>query len=164
MGQLFRGYCYMLINESPGFMTLMCQNERTKWIKWNEPWWCLNKVRHRINLGFYGGSDGKESTCNVRDPDLFPGLGRHLPQVWSLEKKMATHPSILIFWRIPWTEEPGVLQPTGSQRVQHTWVTNASYGTRIDLKFFQSPWIDKLHLLQRLTCATLSSIISLISH
>ena len=27
---------------------------------------------------------------------------------------MATHPSILA-WRIPWTEEPGGLQPTGSQ-------------------------------------------------
>ena len=25
---------------------------------------------------FLGGSDGKESTCNVRDLDLVPGLGR----------------------------------------------------------------------------------------
>ena len=30
-----------------------------------------------------------------------------------LEKGMATHPSILA-WRIPWTEEPGQLQPMGS--------------------------------------------------
>ena len=29
-----------------------------------------------------------------------------------LEKRMATHPSILA-WRIPWTEEPGGLQSTG---------------------------------------------------
>ena len=35
-----------------------------------------------------------------------------------LEKKMATHSSILA-WRIPWTEEPGGLQSTGSQRVGH---------------------------------------------
>ena len=28
---------------------------------------------------------------------------------------MATHSSILV-WRIPWTEEPGGLQSTGSQR------------------------------------------------
>ena len=34
----------------------------------------------------------------------------------SLEKEMATHSSILA-WRIPWTEEPGRLQPIGSQRV-----------------------------------------------
>ena len=33
-----------------------------------------------------------------------------------LEKEMATHSSILA-WRIPWTEEPGVLQSMGSQRV-----------------------------------------------
>ena len=41
-------------------------------------------------------------------------LGRGDP----LEKEMATHSSILA-WRIPWTEEPGRLQSTGSQRVGH---------------------------------------------
>ena len=35
-----------------------------------------------------------------------------------LEKEMATHSSILA-WRIPWMEEPGGLQSTGSQRVGH---------------------------------------------
>ena len=35
-----------------------------------------------------------------------------------LEKKMATHSSILA-WRILWTEEPGGLQSTGSQRIGH---------------------------------------------
>jgi len=35
-----------------------------------------------------------------------------------LEKEMATHSSILA-WRIPWMEEPGWLQSTGSQRVGH---------------------------------------------
>ena len=43
-----------------------------------------------------------------------------------LEKGMATHSSILA-WRIPWTEEPGGLQPMGSQRVGHDWVTNNSF-------------------------------------
>ena len=44
--------------------------------------------------------------------------------VWSLgwehplDKGMATHSSVLA-WRIPWTEEPGGLQSTGSQRVRH---------------------------------------------
>ena len=41
-------------------------------------------------------------------------LGREDP----LEKEMATHSSILA-WRISWTEEPGRLQSTGSQRVGH---------------------------------------------
>ena len=35
-----------------------------------------------------------------------------------LEKEMATHSSILA-WKTPWTEEPGRLQSTGSQRVGH---------------------------------------------
>ena len=35
-----------------------------------------------------------------------------------LEKGMMTHPNILAR-RIPWTEEPGRVQPMGSQRVKH---------------------------------------------
>ena len=35
-----------------------------------------------------------------------------------LEEEMATHSSILA-WRIPWIDEPGGLQSTGSQRVGH---------------------------------------------
>ena len=35
-----------------------------------------------------------------------------------LEKEMATNSSILA-WKIPWMEEPGRLQSTGSQRVGH---------------------------------------------
>ena len=29
-----------------------------------------------LPMGFPGGSDGKESTCNAGDPGLIPGLGR----------------------------------------------------------------------------------------
>ena len=54
---------------------------------------------------------------------------KHLPATWEtwvrsldqedpLEKEMAAHSSILA-WKIPWTEEPGRLQSTGSQRVGH---------------------------------------------
>ena len=38
--------------------------------------------------------------------------------VCRLEEGMAAHSSILT-WRIPWTEEPGRLQSTGSERVKH---------------------------------------------
>ena len=41
-----------------------------------------------------------------------------LDQEDPLEKDMATHSSILA-WKIPWTEDPGRLQSTGSQRVRH---------------------------------------------
>ena len=59
---------------------------------------------------FPGCSDGKESACNVGDLALIPVSGRspgeengNLLQYSCLEN--------------PWTEEPGGLQSTGSQRV-----------------------------------------------
>ena len=36
----------------------------------------------------------------------------------ALDKEMATH-STTLAWRIPWMEEPGGLQSTGSLRVGH---------------------------------------------
>ena len=41
---------------------------------------------------------------------------------------MAPHSSTLA-WKIPWTEEPGVLQSMGSLRVGHDWVTSLSLFT-----------------------------------
>ena len=41
---------------------------------------------------------------------------------------MATHSSSLT-WKIPWTEEPGRLQSTGSLRVGHDWATSLSLFT-----------------------------------
>ena len=35
---------------------------------------------------------------------------------------MATH-SVILAWRIPWTEDPGRLQSMGKQRVGHNWET-----------------------------------------
>ena len=43
---------------------------------------------------------------------------RNLDQEDPLEKGTATRSSVLP-WRIPWREEPGRLQPMGSQRVGH---------------------------------------------
>ena len=63
-------------------------------------------------MGFPGGSDSKEeSVRNAGDLGLIARSGR------SLEKKMATHSSILV-WRIPWTEEPQ------SHRVRHNRATH----------------------------------------
>ena len=38
--------------------------------------------------------------------------------IYILEKKMATHSRILA-WKIPWTEEPGLLQSLGVLTVRH---------------------------------------------
>ena len=63
--------------------------------------------------GFLGGSDSKESACSAGDPGSISGSGR------SPGEGMATHSSILA-WTIPWTEEPGGLQPMGSQESDKT--------------------------------------------
>ena len=70
--------------------------------------------------GFPRGPDGKESACSAGD------RVQSLGQVDPLEKKMATHSSILA-GEIPWTEEPGVLHPCGCKKsdlTKHrsTWI------------------------------------------
>ena len=67
----------------------------------------FKKITFPTQWGFPGGSDGKESTCNVGDPGLTPGSGK------SPGEEMATHSSILA-WKIPWMEELGRLQSMGS--------------------------------------------------
>ena len=55
---------------------------------------------------------------------------KSLPTMWEiqvqslgqedlLEKEMVTH-SIILAWKIPWTEKTDRLQATGSQRVGHS--------------------------------------------
>ena len=52
---------------------------------------------------------------NIRDVGLIPGLGRYAGE------RNGNHSSVLA-WKIPWTEEPGELQSTGSQRVGHNQI------------------------------------------
>ena len=60
-----------------------------------------------------GGSDSKESACNMADPGSISRGQEDL-----LEKGMVTHSSILA-WRVPRTGEPGRLQSMGLQRAGH---------------------------------------------
>ena len=60
------------------------------------------------------------------------GNGEHRDQYkvarWRGEKAMAPHSSTPA-WEIPWAEEPGRLQSTGSRRVGHGWATSLSLFT-----------------------------------
>ena len=58
----------------------------------------------------------KNVPATAGDTGSIPGTGRHPGG------GMVTHSSILA-WRIPWTEEPGGLQSTGSQRVRYNRTT-----------------------------------------
>ena len=59
-----------------------------------------------------GGSSGKRTCLPMQETQV-----RSLDWEKPLEEGMATHSSILA-QRIPWTEEPGRLQPVGSHRIK----------------------------------------------
>ena len=61
---------------------------------------------------FPGGSDGKESACNMGDLGLIPGLGRS-------HGEGNGYPLQCSCLENPWTEEPGGLPYMGSHRVRH---------------------------------------------
>ena len=63
------------------------------------------------STGFPGGANGKESACYCKRHERLglgtsPGGGHGNPLQYSCLEN-------------PWTEEPGELQSTGSQRVEH---------------------------------------------
>ena len=78
----------------------MAKQEKYKPKKFLSIFWCLSPP---------GGSVVQCRRCRRH---RFNPWVRKIP----LEEGMATHSSILA-WRIPWTEEPGGLWFTGSQRV-----------------------------------------------
>ena len=46
------------------------------WVQFLGPPWRRDRLPTSLFLGFPGGSDGKESSCNAGDLGLIPGLGR----------------------------------------------------------------------------------------
>ena len=132
--------------------------------RWRFFWWNIVWVKltsymllgsTRLTVGLPCSSDGKESTCNARDPGSIPGSGRSsgegidypLQYSWaSLVAQLVKNPTAMwetwvekIPWKrawqlipvflpgeSPWTEEPGKLQSLGLQRVRHDWETKHS--------------------------------------
>jgi len=78
-----------------------CDSLKKKKKKKSKDWWLSSK----------------ESACQCRRLGFDPWVGKT-----PLGKEMATHSSILA-WEIRWTEEPGGLQSTGSQKSQ-TWFSD----------------------------------------
>jgi len=64
-------------------------------------------------MGFPGGSEDKESTCNVGDLGSIPGLGR-----FPCRRAWQSTP-VFLPGESSWTEEPGGLQSMGLQGVGH---------------------------------------------
>ena len=66
-------------------------------------------------MSFPGGEMAKNLPTNAK---VTGGGGSITGLRRSPEKEMATYSSILA-WKLPWTEESGGLQFTGSQRFEH---------------------------------------------
>ena len=66
----------------------------------------------KCQVGFPGGSDGKESACDAEELGSVPRSGRS-------PGEGNGNPSSILAWRIPWTEEPDRLQSIGLQSVGH---------------------------------------------
>ena len=80
-------------------------------------------------LGFPGGSDDKESACSVGDLALVTGFD---PWVGIIPWRRPRQPTpVFLPGESPWTEEPGGLQSTGSQTVEHDSIN--STGSRLHL-------------------------------
>ena len=89
------------------------------------PWvgkipWRRDRLPTPVFVDFPGGSESIESACNAGDSSSIPGWGRSPgaghgnPHQYSCLENPA------------WTDEPGGLQSTGSQRVRYNWVTKHS--------------------------------------
>ena len=74
---------------------------RVGWIEKTKPTW----------IHFTRGSAVKDP------PAMQKTQAQSLGQEYALVKEMAAHASILA-WGIPWTEKPGMIQFTGSQKSQ----------------------------------------------
>ena len=109
-------WCYIIGTLFPSALFILGLPWLFSWwrirLQCRRPWFnsWVEKIpqrRHRLPtvvfLGFTGGSDGKESTCNAGELGSIPGLGR------SPGEGKSYHSSILA-WRIPWTTVHGVAE------------------------------------------------------
>ena len=90
----------------------------------------LSRIDYSVHINFRRSNiqDLSLTICSLRTslvaqtvkllPTVLETQVRSLGWEGPLEKEMATHSSTLA-WKIPWTEDCGRLQSTGSQRVRH---------------------------------------------
>ena len=99
--------------------------------------WRRDRLPTPVFFGFPGGSEGKESTCNVGDLGSIPGLGR------SPEGGMAVHSSILA-WRIP-MDRGAWWDATHGAANSQTWLSTHTHThtnwTLINKKYFHCPCV-----------------------
>ena len=103
--------------EKPGVMQSM-GSQRIKW--------CLgsNTVLLIYRVGFSGGSDGKEFTCNAGDPGSIPGLGKS-PEGGD------GNPLQYSCWENPHGQRSLADYSPWGHRVGHNWATRHVYTVKL---------------------------------
>ena len=95
-----------------------------KTLLWDESFWLPFSANKNKNNKFKSVDSQPKSWCEIHSFHESPkNLLFHVDR--GMEKATAPHSSTLA-WKIPWAEEPGRLQPTGSWRVGHNWATSLS--------------------------------------
>ena len=85
----------------------VAESDTTKWLNNNDN----NYYQYQVALVV---KNLPANAGDIRDRGSIPGSGMSSGRT----RQLATHSSILT-WRIPWTEESGRLESTGSQKVGH---------------------------------------------
>ena len=135
--------CWKICLYTSGMEQAMAPHSST--LAWKIPWMeepgrlqtmGSRRVRHDwSDLAAYDLWDSLVSQMVKNLPTMQETWIRSLSREDPMEKEMATYSSILA-WKIPWTEEPGGLPSTGSQRVRHDWATEHIHTLWVILKYF----------------------------
>ena len=117
-------------------------------------WWLISKITNivlnvphtilSVLQGFPWQLSQKRNLPAVQEIQV-QSLGQKDP----LEKEMANHSTIRA-WKIPWAEEPGGLQFTGSQTVEHNWVSIYSFNSCYNIASPLQSWGNKAQRLEQL--------------
>ena len=100
---------------SPFFQFLLTSSSLPSELSLAPSFWVLSTN----SLDFLGGSDGKESVCNMGDLGSIPGLGRcpgegnGYPSIHGMAKSQTHLSDFHFYFHSPW----------GHQRVGHDWAT-----------------------------------------
>ena len=89
--------------------------------------WRRDRLPTPVFLGFPGGSDSKESTCNVGDLGFDPLVGKIL---W---RRAWQSTPVFLPGESPWTQELGGLYPWGSKESDTTEQQHSTSGVAISL-------------------------------
>ena len=112
-----------MVKNLPAMQETLVQS-RIRKIPWRKKWQPIPEFLP-FKLQYPSFSHSLVAQRLKRLPGMRETRVQSLGQEDPLEKEMATHSSTL-GWRIPWREEPGILQSMGSQRVGHDWANSLS--------------------------------------